>query len=137
MARDLFHVTYSRIVRIFLRSKFAIACRINPHIIHYFMQFPISVLRLLPYTINSVSCDLYLQMGMIHFHGKLFSKTQGTKCQTLHFSVPSEGPGHVEYKIISPDSVDIEWSEISQEHHNGVLLGFYIAYQAQCSDEER
>jgi len=50
--------------------------------------------------------------------------------------VPSEGPGHVEYKIVSPDSVYIEWSEISQEHHNGILLGFYITYRAQCSDGE-
>ena len=66
----------------------------------------------------------------------MFSKNQGTKCQILHFSVPSEGPGHVEYKIVSPDSVYIEWSEISQEHHNGILRGFYIAYRAQCSEGE-
>lgn len=30
----------------------------------------------------------------------------------------------------------IEWSEISQEHHNGILLGFYLTYRVQCSDDE-
>lgn len=59
-----------------------------------------------------------------------------TKCQTFYFSVPIEGPGHVEYKIVSPDSVYIEWSEISNEHHNGQLTGFHIAYRAQCYDAE-
>lgn len=66
----------------------------------------------------------------------MFSKNHGAKRQTLYFPVPREGPGHVEYKIVSPDSVYIEWSEISQEHHNGKLLGFSITYRAQCSDGE-
>ena len=60
----------------------------------------------------------------------------GYQTPNILFSVPSEGPGHVEYKILSPDSVYMEWSEISQEHHNGVLLGFYIMYRAQCADGE-
>lgn len=53
----------------------------------------------------------------------------------LIFLVPSEGPHHFEYRIISPDSVYIEWSEISEEHHNGNLLGFRISYRPECSDE--
>ena len=41
----------------------------------------------------------------------------------------------MEYKILSQDSVYIEWSEISQEHHKGKLLGYTISYRPQCSDE--
>lgn len=27
------------------------------------------------------------------------------------------------------------WSEISQEHHNGKVLGYSISYRAECSDD--
>lgn len=50
--------------------------------------------------------------------------------------VPSEGPGHVEYKVLSASSAFIEWSDISSEHHNGKLLGYSITYFPECFKED-
>ena len=50
--------------------------------------------------------------------------------------VPSEGPGHVEYRVLSASSVFIEWSEISSEHHKGKLLGYSITYFSECAVED-
>ena len=137
LARELFHVTYSNIVRIFLRSKIRITQHSRNLILQFSNRFPFCCIQSIRCYLTSICKWAYFTLLRFHLHGKLFSKILGTKRETLPFSVPSEGPGHVEYKIVSPDSVYIEWSEISEEHHNGELLGFYISQHAQCSDDER
>ncbi|KAL9953601.1 hypothetical protein ACROYT_G041044 [Oculina patagonica] len=76
------------------------------------------------YRVFAVAVDV---LGQPHRSSQVWTSTEE--------GVPSRSPyfRHIEDKYIKVDSINISISLIPEKYHNGILLGYTISYDAQCS----